>query len=82
MWKKLSIYGQKNPNKTNFYLKCNTYATNMALHLCTSHSANLEKVTNIILEIVRERCKEYLKTEYYTKVAEKIKIKLLIKKRL
>ena len=39
--KKLSIVPQKHPNKTTFYVRCNTYACNTHLHLCTPHSNNL-----------------------------------------
>ena len=53
--KKLSIVPQKHPNKTTFYARCNTYACNTHLHLCTPHSNNLEKLTNYVLEQVKAK---------------------------
>ena len=53
--KKLSIVPQKHPNKTTFYVRCNTYACNTHLHLCTPHSNNLEKLTNYVIEQIKTR---------------------------
>ena len=58
--KKLSIVPQKHPNKTTFYVRCNTYACNTHLHLCTPHSNNLEKLTNYVIEQIKKRCNEFL----------------------
>ena len=60
---------QKYPNKTTFYLRCNTYASNTHLRLCTPHSNNLEKVTNFVIEQIKKSCKEFLSEEKYTKLA-------------
>ena len=67
--RKLSIVPQKYPNKTTFYLRCNTYASNTHLRLCTPHSNNLEKVTNFVIEQIKKSCKEFLSEEKYTKLA-------------
>ena len=75
--KKLSIVPQKHPNKTTFYLRCNTYATNTHLELCTPHSNNLEKVTNVVIEQIRNRCKQFLDEEQYQKLATTTKDKIL-----
>ena len=76
--KKLSILAQHLKNgKTNFYLKCNTYSTNTALGLCTPHCNNLEKVTNIVLDTIRERCKTYLESNEYQTIAKKTQNKFI-----
>lgn len=75
--KKLSLVPQKHPNKTTFYLRCNTYATNTHLRLCTLHSNNLEKVTDFVIEQIKNRCKEFLNEEKYTKIANTSKDKII-----
>lgn len=67
--KKLSVLPQKHPNKTTFYLRCNTYYANTQLGLCTPHSNNLEKVTNAVITQIKKRCMEFLKEEKYQKIA-------------
>jgi DNA invertase Pin-like site-specific DNA recombinase len=75
--KKLSLVPQKHPNKTTFYLRCNTYASNTQLGLCTPHSNNLEKVTNFVIEQIKKRCREFLDEEKYTKIANTSKDKII-----
>lgn len=75
--KKLSLVPQKHPNKTTFYLRCNTYATNTHLGLCTPHSNNLEKVTDFVIEQIKKRCREFLNEEKYTKIANTSKDKII-----
>lgn len=75
--KKLSIVPQKHPNKTTFYIRCNTYASNTNLHLCTPHSNNLEKLTNYVIEQVKIRCKEFIDETKYMQVANSSKDKIL-----
>lgn len=75
--KKLSIVPQKHKNKTTFYVRCNTYACNTHLHLCTPHSNNLEKLTNYVLEQIKARCKEFLDENKYMQVANSSKDKIL-----
>lgn len=75
--KKLSIVPQKHPNKTTFYVRCNTYACNTHLHLCTPHSNNLEKLTNYVLEQVKARCREFLDENKYMNVANSSKDTIL-----
>lgn len=75
--KKLSLVPQKHPNKTTFYLRCNTYASNTHLGLCTPHSSNMEKVTNFIIEQIKQRCKQFLDEEKYQKLATTSKNKIL-----
>ena len=75
--KKLSIVPQKHPNKTTFYVRCNTYACNTHLHLCTPHSNNLEKLTNYVIEQVKARCNEFLDENKYMQVANYSKDKIL-----
>lgn len=69
---------QKHPNKTTFYLRCNTYACNTHLGLCTPHSNNLEKVTNFIIEQIKNKCIEFLDEEKYSKIADTSKDKIII----
>ncbi len=75
--KKLSIVPQKHPNKTTFYVRCNTYACNTQLHLCTPHSNNLEKLTNYVIEQIKKRCNEFLDENKYMQVANFSKDKIL-----
>lgn len=75
--KKLSIVAQKHPNKTTFYLRCNTYACNTHLGLCTPHSNNYEKLENAVITQIKKRCMEFLQEEKYQKIANKSKDKLL-----
>ena len=75
--KKLSIVPQKKKTKTTFYVRCNTYACNTHLHLCTPHSNNLEKLTNYVLEQIKTRCKEFLDENKYMNVANSSKDKIL-----
>ena len=75
--KKLSLVPQKHPNKTTFYLRCNTYASNTQLGLCTPHSNNLEKVTDFVIEQIKARCREFLNEEKYTKIANTSKDKII-----
>ena len=75
--KKLSIVPQKHPNKTTFYVRCNTYACNTHLHLCTPHSNNLEKLTNYVLEQVKARCRDFLDENKYMNVANSSKDTIL-----
>lgn len=75
--KKLSLVPQKHLNKTTFYLRCNTYASNTQLGLCTPHSNNLEKITDFVIEQIKKRCKEFLNEEKYTKIANTSKDKII-----
>ena len=75
--KKLSLVPQKPPNKTTFYLRCNTYASNTQLGLCTPHSNNLEKVTDFVIEQIKSRCKEFLDEEKYRNLANTSKDKII-----
>lgn len=75
--KKLSLVPQKQHNKTTFYLRCNTYATNTHLGLCTPHSNNMEKITNIVIEQIKNRCKQFLDEEQYQKLAITTRNKIL-----
>ena len=75
--KKLSIVPQKHPNRITFYVRCNTYACNTHLHLCTPHSNNLEKLTNYVLEQVKARCREFLDENKYMNVANSSKDTIL-----
>lgn len=68
--KKLSVIAHHlKSGKITFYLKCNTYSTNTALHLCTPHTNNLEKITKVVLDTIRERCKQYLEESQYQIIA-------------
>ena len=75
--KKLSIVPQKKKTKTTFYVRCNTYACNTHLHLCTPHSNNLEKLTNYVIEQIKTRCNEFLDENKYMQVANSSKDKIL-----
>ncbi len=68
--KKLSVLPHHfKSGKTTFYLRCNTYAENTALALCTPHSSNLKTTTEVIIDTIRKRCKEYIESEKYVEIA-------------
>ena len=75
--KKLSIVPQKKKTITTFYVRCNTYACNTHLHLCTPHSNNLEKLTNYVIEQIKTRCNEFLDENKYMQVANSSKDRIL-----
>lgn len=75
--KKLSVVPQKKKTKTTYYLRCNTYAGNTQLNLCTPHSNNLEKVTQVVLTQIRKRCIDFLNEEKYQRLAIKSQNQLL-----
>ena len=75
--KKLSIVPQKKKTITTFYVRCNAYACNTHLHLCTPHSNNLEKLTNYVIEQIKTRCNEFLDANKYMQVANSSKDKIL-----
>ncbi|MEG2645921.1 MAG: hypothetical protein RSA08_02675, partial [Clostridia bacterium] len=62
------------------YLRCNTYASATRLKLCTSHSNNLEKVTEAIIQEIKQTCNEYLKEEKYLGCSSTAKSRALLNK--
>lgn len=81
--KKLSVICSKQKSGNEIlYLRCNTYATMTRLNLCTPHTNNCEKLTQQILDMIKERCKQYLDEEKYIKIANKIKDRTLWKKNI
>lgn len=75
--KKLSLVPQKKVNKTTFYLRCNTYASNTKLDLCTPHSNNLEKVTEFVIEQIKNTCRNFLNESSYKTIADNSKEQIL-----
>jgi len=71
--KQMSIAVHKKLNKEIAYLHCNTYSSVPNLKLCTPHSNNLDKVTQIVLETVKARCREYLREEMFESLAKNTK---------
>lgn len=81
--KKLSVFPSKQRSGNMiFYLRCNTYATATHLKLCTSHNNNLEKVTNIVLDSIKEKCKRFLDENNYLKIADSTKKTAVCRKNL
>ena len=68
--KKLSLVPQINNHKKTFYFRCNTYASNTHLYLCTPHSGNLEKTTNLIIAEIKEKCKNILEEDRELRLAQ------------
>lgn len=69
----ISYWTSKYTGKKMFYTACNTYRIDSKLGLCTPHSNNLEKLTEVIVERIRTTCKKYVKlqkTEYKKIVQE------------
>jgi hypothetical protein len=81
--KKLSILTQKQKSgNTIQYLRCNTYASMTRLKLCTPHSNNCEKLTNQVIQTIKNRLEGYLEEEKYFELAKHIKDKTAYKKNL
>lgn len=82
--KKLSICVHK--HKTNdgktAYLRCNTYGSNTNKGFCTPHSNSLNNVTNLVIEMIRERCKNFLQAEDYNKSAIALQRKVNTRKNM
>ena len=79
--KKLSVVpNRQRSNKIIFYLRCNTYANATHLKLCTPHSNNLEKIKNIVVGIIKEKCKNFLDENKYIDVAMNTKNNILNRK--
>lgn len=68
--KKLSLIPQSWKNKKVFYFRCNTYASNTHLGLCTPHSCNLEKITNAVIDEIKQKCKDILEEDRYLRLAQ------------
>ncbi len=81
--KKLSVISIKHKSGNVVqYLRCNTYASNVKLKVCTPHSNNCEKLTNIIIETIISRLLKYKKEEEYYLIAKNIKDKMTFNKNL
>lgn len=82
--KKLSIcvHKHKSNNGTTAYLRCNTYGSNTNKGFCTPHSNSLNTVTNLVIEMVRERCKSFLQEEEYNKSAITLQKKINTRKNM
>lgn len=79
--KKLSILTMKQKSGSIIqYLRCNTYASMTRLKLCTPHSNNCEKLTNEVIDTIKERLKKYLEEEKYFELAKNIKDNTTYKK--
>ncbi len=62
--------------KTILYTRCNTYASTTISRRCTTHSNNLEELTNVILDTIRKRCQEYINTDELRDIAKSNEQKL------
>lgn len=82
--KKLSIccHKHKTDDEYTAYLRCNTYASNTNKGFCTPHTNNLAKVTEIILEEIRERLKQFLEEEDFNSSAITLRKKINTRKNM
>ncbi|MBR6689376.1 MAG: zinc ribbon domain-containing protein [Clostridia bacterium] len=82
--KKLSIcvHKHKRDNGTTAYLRCNTYASNTNKGFCTPHSNSLNAVTDLVIKMVRERCKSFLQEEDYNKSAIQLQRRINTRKNM
>ena len=71
--KKIGLIPQRMPQKTVFYIRCNTYATNPSLRLCEPHTNNLEKITEIVISKIRKNCEEFLENDKRYNLTTKLK---------
>jgi len=75
--KKLGIASQGKKKTKAYYTRCNTYNHTAHLGLCTPHSNNVEKVTDVIIGQIEEKCRQFLQEAKYQKIAESSKNKIL-----
>jgi len=69
--KKLGIIPYKNKSgKTILYFRCNTYASSPLSRYCTPHTNNIEKVTEIVVERIKETCQKYMDEKKFQKIAK------------
>lgn len=82
--KKLSIcvHKHKRDNGNTAYLRCNTYASNTNKGFCTPHSNSLNVVTDIVIEMIRERCNKFLQEEDYNKSAIQLQRRINTRKNI
>lgn len=82
--KKLSIcvHKHKSDNGNTAYLRCNTYASNTNKGFCTPHSNSLNTVTDLVLEMIRKRCKNFLEEEDFNKSAIQLQRRIKTRKNM
>lgn len=69
--KKFGMIPFKNKSgKKTIYFRCNTYGTNTRAKYCTPHTNNAEKLTKIIIEVVRNKCVNYIDESKLKKIAQ------------
>lgn len=73
--KKLSIAPGKikKDGSLSLYTRCPSYGFNPALKLCTNHCNNISKLTDEILNKIRETCTKFIEQENYQNLAIKTK---------
>ena len=74
---KMGVITQRYAQKSTFYLRCNTYASNTTLKLCKPHISNLEKITDIVIKKIKEKCKEFLENDKCYNLTGKLKAETL-----
>lgn len=65
----LTTYTNKKGKKIH-YLRCNKSSIQGNLKLCTPHSHELNIITNMVINEIKERCKEYIKKIDYKKIVD------------
>ena len=82
--KKLSIccHKHKTDNGHTAYLRCNTYASNTNKGFCTPHSNSLIKVTELVLQEIRQRLQQFLEEEELNTSALALKKKINSRKNM
>ncbi len=69
--KKLSVIPYTNKGgKMTLYFRCNTYAVSPKSRYCTPHTANADKLTQAIIDAVKDRCRKYIDESSIIKISE------------
>ncbi len=63
----LTTYKNKKGKKIH-YLRCNKYSVPGRLKLCTPHAHKMETVEKIVIDEIRDRCKQYIQQVDYEKL--------------
>lgn len=69
--KKLSIMASKDrKGNTILYFRCNTYASSPLSRYCTPHNNNIDKLTEVVVNKIKETCLKYIDEKKLKNVAK------------
>ena len=60
----------KSSDGKRYYTHCSYYTSHSKYGLCTPHSLNYKKLENLVLEVIRKMCKEYVNINNFKDIIE------------